>query len=85
MSTETPKKLTEYLTLAITMAIVSIPEGLPLAVSISLAYSAMRMNNDKILVKSLKAPELMGGMTEICTGKTGTLTKNDMKVVSFYA
>ena len=66
------------------MVIVSVPEGLPLAVSISLAYSVDRMKNDNILVKNLTAPEKMGGVNEICTGKTGTLTKNDMQVKAFY-
>ena len=74
-----------YVTIAVAMMIVSMPEGLPLAISISLAYSVMRMKDDKILVKNLTAPEKMGGMDVICTGKTGTLTKGDMKVMAFYA
>ncbi len=74
-----------YATLAVAMVIVSVPEGLPLAVSISLAYSVMRMKNSNILVKSLNSPEIMGGVDEICTGKTGTLTKGEMKVAAFYA
>ena len=76
--------IASYLTLGVTMAIVSIPEGLPLAVSISLAYSVMRMKDDSILVKDLNSPEKMGGVDEIMTGKTGTLTTNEMKVAAFY-
>ncbi len=62
----------------------AVPEGLPLTVAISLAYSVMRMKDDQILVKNLQAPEIMGGVDEIVTGKTGTLTKDEQKVISFY-
>lgn len=68
------------ITLTITLIIVAVPEGLPLTVGISLAYSVMRMKGDKILVKNLNSPEVMGSVDEICTGKTNTLTKGDMKV-----
>lgn len=73
------------ITLTITLIIVAVPEGLPLTVGISLAYSVMRMKDDKILVKNLNSPEMMGSVEEICTGKTNTLTKGDMKVTQFYA
>jgi P-type E1-E2 ATPase len=52
-----------------------------MTVSISLAYSVMRMKDDKILVRNLNSPEVMGSVEEICTGKTATLTKNEQKVV----
>jgi len=65
--------------------IVAVPEGLPLAVTISLAYSVMRMKDDGILVRNLDSPEMMGKVDEIITGKTGTLTKSEMKVDQFYA
>ena len=59
---------------------VAVPEGLPLAVVLSLAYSVLRMNDDGVLVRNLNSPEIMGRVEEICTGKTGTLTTGDMKV-----
>ena len=66
------------------MIIVAVPEGLPMTITLSLAYSVMRMKDDGLLVKNLTAPEVMGSVEEICTGKTATLTKNDMKVMQFY-
>ncbi len=63
---------------------VAVPEGLPLAVSISLAYSVDKMEDEHILAKSLEAPEEMGSIEEICTGKTATLTKNEMQVTKFF-
>jgi len=72
-------------TFAITIVIVAVPEGLPLAITISLACSVMRMKEDGILVRNLNSPEVMGRVDEIITGKTGTLTKSEMKVDQFYA
>ena len=77
-------KLLEYFALSVTIIIVAVPEGLPMAVSISLAYSVERMKKDNILVKNLNAPEIMAGVEEICTGKTSTLTAGDMKVRAIY-
>lgn len=75
------KKLMENFTLAIILIMVSIPEGLPMTVAISLAYSTIRMfNKDHILVRDLSSPEKMGQITELLTGCTGTLTTCDMKV-----
>lgn len=73
-----------YLIQAITILVVAIPEGLPLAVTISLAFSVIKMQKDKILVRHLEACEVMGGATTICTDKTGTLTMNEMKVVQMW-
>ena len=78
------KKICEILTLVIIIVIVSVPEGLPMVIALSLAYSVMRMKDDGVLVKNLNSPEVMGGIDEICTGKTATLTKNEMKVNQFY-
>jgi P-type E1-E2 ATPase len=64
--------------------IVAVPEGLPLAVSIAMAFSVDVMKRDHLLVKKLEAPESLGYIREICTGKTATLTKNDMTVNRFY-
>jgi Ca2+-transporting ATPase len=67
------------------LIIVAIPEGLPLTVGISLAFSVMKMyNSDKILVRKLDAPEKMGEIEEIIIGKTGTITQADMKVAKFW-
>ena len=59
-SRNTLNNIATYLTLTITVVMVAVPEGLPLTVGISLAYSVMRMKNDKILVKNLNSPEVMG-------------------------
>ena len=64
--------------IGITVLVVAIPEGLPLAVTISLAYSVSKMADENNLVKQLDASETMGGANEICTDKTGTLTQNRM-------
>jgi P-type E1-E2 ATPase len=60
--------------LAITIIVVAVPEGLPLAVTLSLAYSVNEMKKENNLVRRLEAAETMGGANEICTDKTGTLT-----------
>jgi Ca2+-transporting ATPase len=70
--------------IAVTVIIVAVPEGLPLTIGISLAYSVTRMKKDGILIKNLNSPEVMGCVDEICTGKTTTMTKGDMKLVEFY-
>ncbi|GFH20621.1 calcium-transporting ATPase, partial [Haematococcus lacustris] len=66
---------------AITIIVVAVPEGLPLAVTISLAYSMRKMMKDNNFVRVLAACETMGGATAICSDKTGTLTENRMTVV----
>mmetsp|Transcript_23162 Transcript_23162/g.59344 ORF Transcript_23162/g.59344 Transcript_23162/m.59344 type:complete len:1051 (-) Transcript_23162:502-3654(-) len=66
---------------AVTIVVVAVPEGLPLAVTISLAYSMRKMMKDNNFVRHLAACETMGGATCICTDKTGTLTENCMTVV----
>ena len=70
--------------LAITVIVVAIPEGLPMAVTISLAYSLGQMKKEKNLVKNLNSSETMGNVNNICTDKTGTLTKGQMVVESFW-
>ncbi|KAA8522239.1 hypothetical protein F0562_012912 [Nyssa sinensis] len=68
---------------AVTIVVVAIPEGLPLAVTLTLAYSMKRMMADHAMVRKLSACETMGFATTICTDKTGTLTMNQMKVTKF--
>ncbi|KAM1874304.1 hypothetical protein ACFX13_008044 [Malus domestica] len=68
---------------AVTIVVVAIPEGLPLAVTLTLAYSMKRMMKDQAMVRKLQACETMGSATVICTDKTGTLTKNEMEVTKF--
>ncbi len=70
----------EFFITGVTILVVAIPEGLPLAVTISLAYSVMKMLEDNNLVRHLSAAETMGTATVICTDKTGTLTQNIMSV-----
>ena len=62
----------------ITIIVVAVPEGLPLAVMISLAYSISKMLIDNNFVKKMSSCEIMGGANNICSDKTGTLTKNLM-------
>lgn len=79
-------KLVDCFTMSLILIIVAIPEGLALTVGVSLAYSVMKMYyKDKILVQDLNKPEVLGQIEEIITGKTGTMTTEDMKVDKFYA
>lgn len=72
--------------IAVTLIVVAVPEGLPMAVTLSLAYSMRRMLKTNNLVRKMHACETMGATTVICTDKTGTLTQNQMQVssVNFY-
>ncbi|XP_011030702.1 PREDICTED: putative calcium-transporting ATPase 13, plasma membrane-type, partial [Populus euphratica] len=74
----------EIVAAAVTIIVVAIPEGLPLAVTLTLAYSMKRMMKDQAMVRKLSACETMGSATTICTDKTGTLTMNLMKVTKFW-
>lgn len=65
----------------IAIVVVAVPEGLPLAVTLALAFAMTRMQKDNNLVRQLQACETMGGATCICSDKTGTLTQNEMTVV----
>ena len=73
-----------YLIVGVTIIVVAVPEGLPLAVIISLAYSVRKMLADMNFVKRLAACEIMGGANNICSDKTGTLTKNMMTVTNIW-
>ena len=76
--------LLQTLMIAVTLIVVSVPEGLPMAVTLSLAYSMRRMLNAGNLVRKMHACETMGAATVICTDKTGTLTQNRMQVSEAY-
>ncbi|KAK9281132.1 hypothetical protein L1049_004025 [Liquidambar formosana] len=74
----------KIVTVAVTIVVVAVPEGLPLAVTLTLAYSMGKMMADKALVRRLSSCETMGSATTICSDKTGTLTLNQMTVVEAY-
>uniref|UniRef100_H2Z407 Calcium-transporting ATPase n=1 Tax=Ciona savignyi TaxID=51511 RepID=H2Z407_CIOSA len=74
----------KFFIIGVTVLVVAVPEGLPLAVTISLAFSVMKMMEDNNLVRHLDACETMGNATAICSDKTGTLTTNRMTVVECY-
>lgn len=73
-----------YLIIGVTIVVVAVPEGLPLAVMISLAYSVRKMLKDMNFVKRLASCEIMGGANNICSDKTGTLTMNKMHVTNIW-
>ena len=77
-------ELLHFFVLALTVVVVAIPDGLPLAVTLSLAFSVRQMLDDNNLVRKLEACETMGGANNICSDKTGTLTKNEMTVTNFW-
>ena len=74
------KTILNIIILCISIVVVAIPEGLPLAVTLSLAFSIKKMMDYNNLVRKMHACETMGGANYICTDKTGTLTKNEMSV-----
>lgn len=77
--------LLEAVIISITVVVVAIPEGLPLAVTISLSFASAKMEKLENLVRKLASAETMGGATHICSDKTGTLTKNEMTVMATMA
>ncbi|GKV00328.1 hypothetical protein SLEP1_g13036 [Rubroshorea leprosula] len=71
----------KIITIAVVIVVVAVPEGLPLAVTLTLAYSMRKMMADKALVRRLSACETMGSATTICSDKTGTLTLNEASLI----
>ncbi|OWB83147.1 hypothetical protein B5S33_g1776 [[Candida] boidinii] len=80
-SAEKINKFVNIIITAITIVVVAVPEGLPLAVTLALAFATTRMTQDGNLVRVLKSCETMGSATAICSDKTGTLTENKMRIV----
>lgn len=76
--------LLDFIIISIIVLVVTIPEGLPLCITISLSYSVGKMAKENLLVRNLKACEIMASVNVICSDKTGTLTENKMKVVNGY-
>ena len=85
-NTETPAQKGQnfigVLIISLTVLVIAVPEGLPLAVTLALAFASNKMLKDNNLVRQLKACETMGNATNICSDKTGTLTQNKMTVVA---
>jgi Ca2+ transporting ATPase len=77
-------KVLQIFTVTVAVVMVAVPEGLPLAISIAMAFSIDVMKKDNLLVKKMEACESLGTSREICTGKTATLTENNMTVNRFY-
>jgi len=78
-------KLFANIIISLIMLIVAIPEGLPMTVQLSLAHSVLNMNKyDNVLVRDTNSVEQIGLITDLCLGKTGTMTTEEMKVVNFY-
>ena len=74
------RNILDIIMLCVSIIVVAIPEGLPLAVTLSLAFSIKKLMDKQNLVRKMHACETMGGANYICTDKTGTLTKNEMNV-----
>jgi P-type E1-E2 ATPase len=77
-------EILDAIIISITIIVVAIPEGLPLAVTISLSFSSAKMVQENNLVRKLESCETMGSATYICTDKTGTLTLNKMTVMALH-
>lgn len=77
---EIADELLKYFMVAVTLIVVAVPEGLPMSVTLSLAVNMRRMLKTNNLVRKMHASETMGAITVICTDKTGTLTRNEMRV-----
>ncbi|KAL3537603.1 hypothetical protein ACH5RR_000969 [Cinchona calisaya] len=83
-STNDALDLLNFFAIAVTILVVAVPEGLPLAVTLSLAFAMKKLMNDRALVRHLSACETMGSASCICTDKTGTLTTNHMIVTKLW-
>lgn len=78
--------MVDCFTIAVIILVVAIPEGLPMTVAVSLAHSVLLMSEyDNVLVRDLESVEVAGLLDDVCIGKTGTMTTEDMSVVSIFA
>ena len=84
LSMKTIQALISNFIVGVSIIVMSVPEGLPLSVTIALAYSVGKMKDENNLVRYLQACETMGGADNVCSDKTGTLTKNQMTVTKLY-
>jgi len=81
-ASEKGQEFIQILIVSVVIFVIAVPEGLPLAVTLSLAYATIRMLRDRNLVRVLQACETMGNATTVCSDKTGTLTQNSMQIVA---
>ena len=81
--TEQNSRLSEYLLVSITLAIATIPESLPVIISIILSISAYQLSRKKVIIQNNQAIETLGAVSVICSDKTGTLTQNKMKIIKY--
>lgn len=84
LSMKTVQQLISNFIVGVSIIVMSVPEGLPLSVTIALAYSVGKMKEENNLVRYLHACETMGGADNVCSDKTGTLTKNQMTVTKLF-
>jgi len=77
-------QIVRFVIVAVTIVVVAVPEGLPMAVNVSLAFSMKKITQDKNLVRKLMACETIGAANVICSDKTGTLTENRMTVMQVH-
>ncbi len=84
LETESIARILTYFMMAVALMVAVVPEGLPMSVTLSLAYSMRRMTRTNNLVRRMHATETMGAATVICTDKTGTLTQNKMRVYAHH-
>ena len=84
VSNESAMRIVENLQIAVVLLIVCVPEGMPLAISLAVAFSTDSLKNEFLLIKNMESLEVCGTLIDVMTGKTATLTEGDMRVGSLY-